>query len=224
MKLEKLKQYDKIAGKFSLLHSKLDKVTNAAYYPRLLPNLKGKKLIDLGCGDGIDLHNFQAAGAKVYGVDASQEMIDLAKKRLPKAELLKAYNEKVPFKDNFFDFVTSKYVFQTSKNLDPIYREVNRILKKKGIFCFVAVHPVRQFMEKKKSSKDYFKKEMVHSVLFGGKLTVHEPSHTVSEFLSPFFLSHFDLVDYDEKFDPSNAEKVEGAKYPAFLLIKARKR
>lgn len=224
MKLEELKQYDKIANKFSLLHSKLDKVTNAAYYPRLMTEIKGKKLLDLGCGDGIDLYNFQAAGAKVSGVDISKEMVELAKKRLPKAELLVAHNEKIPFKDNAFDIVTSKYVFQTSKNLDPIYKQVQRVLKRKGIFCFVAVHPVRQFMEKKKNNKDYFKKELVHSVLFGGKLTVHEPSHTVLEYLSPYFLLHFDLIDYDEKFDPSNAEKVEGAKYPAFLLIKARKR
>lgn len=224
MKLEKLKQYDQIADKFSLLHSKLDKVTNAAYYPHLLSELKGKKLLDMGCGDGIDLQNFQSAGAKVYGVDASKEMIELAKKRLPKSELVVSYNEKVPFKENFFDFVTSKYVFQTSKTLDPIYMEAYRVLKKKGVFCFVAVHPVRQFMEKKKNGKDFFKKELVHSILFGGKLTVHEPSHTFAEFLSPYFLSHFDLVDYDEKYDPSNAEKVNGDKYPAFLLIKARKR
>lgn len=224
MKLEEVKQYDKIASKFSLLHSKLDKVTNAAYYPRLLAEIKGKKLLDLGCGDGIDLYNFQAAGAKVSGVDISKEMVELAKKRLPKAEILVAHNEKLPFKNGTFDVVTSKYVFQTSKSLDPIYEQVHRVLKRKGMLCFVAVHPVRQFMEKKKIGKDFFKKELVHSILFDGKLTVHEPSHTFSEFLSPYFLSHFDLFEYDEKYDPSNAERVEGAKYPAFLLMKARKR
>ncbi len=224
MKLEELKQYDKIAGKFSLLHSKLDKITNAAYYPRLLSGMKGKKILDLGCGDAIDLKNFQTAGAKVYGVDVSREMIELAKKRLPGSELVVAKNEKVPFRNNFFDYVASKYVFQTSKTLDPTYKEVFRVLKKGGVFCFVVVHPIRQFMEKKKNGKDFFKKELVHSVLFGGKLVVHEPSHTFSEFFSPYFLSHFDLIDYDEKYDPSNAERVNNDKYPAFMLIKAVKR
>ena len=72
--------------------------------------------------------------------------------------------------------------------------------------------------------KDYFTQEVVTSNLFGGAITVYEPSHTITEYLNPEFLKNFDINFYEEKFDPSNAEKVEGASYPAFFCMSAKKR
>jgi ubiquinone/menaquinone biosynthesis C-methylase UbiE len=224
MKLEKLKQYNKFASKFARLHSKLDKTTNEVFYPMFVGDIKGKKLLDLGCGEGKDLLYFEKYGAKTYGIDISTDMIRLAKALSPNSVLEIGKIEKLPFKINYFDFVVSKYAFQTSRDINPIFKEVNRVLKKGGIFCFVVTHPIRQFMEKKRNKKDYFKKELVKSVLFRGELVVEEPSHTMLEYLSPYFLKNFCVVAYEERFDPSNAEKVNGDKYPAFMIIKAVKK
>ena len=219
-----LKQYNYFAKHFAVLHSNLDKLTNKCYYLRFKNLLKRKKVLDLGCGEGKDLKFFLNKGAKIYGIDSSEKMIELASKNLPDSEIKLGYFEKIPFGNSSFDVVASKYAFQTSKKIDIIYKEAYRVLKKNGTFVFLVVHPIRQFMEKKKKKKDYFKQEIVHSVLFGGKLTVKEPSHSFLEYLSPYFLKHFELIDYDEKFDPSNAEMVEGSSYPAFLIIKAKKK
>ncbi len=79
-------------------------------------------------------------------------------------------------------------------------------------------------MEKKKKRKDYFKKEIVESVLFDGFITVEEPTHTLEEYLSPWFLKNFDVMTFEEHFDPYAAEMVEGSSYPGFFILKAQKR
>lgn len=80
--------------------------------------------------------------------------------------------------------VVSKWALQVAENLNPIFDEVARILKPGGSFIFLATHPTRQWMEQKRPGKDYFNKEVVESVLFGGSLKVYESTHTLSEFLS----------------------------------------
>ena len=98
-----------------------------------------------------------------------------------------------------------------------------RIIKKKGLFIFLVTHPLRQFIEKKKKNKDYFKKEVVNSIILDATLTVKEPSHTLSEYFSDFFLENFEIISIVEKHDPA-AEKIGNDIYPGFMIIKARKK
>lgn len=219
-----LKQYNNFAEKFSSISRKEDKVNRKAFYSQINFPLKNKKILDLGCGDGADLIYYKKLGAKVYGLDVSEEMINLAQSKIPQADLKVGLFEKIPYDNNFFDVVVSEYALQTSKKIELIYKEVERILKSGGIFLFLVVHPLRQFIEKKRKGKNYFKQEIINSVLFGGKIIVREPSHTILEYFSDFFLKHFDLLSYDEKSDPNNAEKINNDIYPAFMIIKARKR
>ncbi len=61
------------------------------------------------------------------------------------------------------------------------------------------------------------------SVILNGTITVQEPTHTMNEYLSEYFLSYFTVEKFIELEDPT-AEKVEGRKYPGFFIIKARKK
>src|SRR4030042_5022352 len=49
---------------------------------KLTRNLKGKKVLDVGCGSGVFMLEFIKRGAEVIGLDYSQKMLDLAKKEL----------------------------------------------------------------------------------------------------------------------------------------------
>jgi 2-polyprenyl-3-methyl-5-hydroxy-6-metoxy-1,4-benzoquinol methylase len=49
-----------------------------------LSSLKGKIVLDAGCGFGFDLQILENKGAKVYGIDASKTMIKLQKKETQK--------------------------------------------------------------------------------------------------------------------------------------------
>ena len=126
----------------------------------------------------------------------------------------------VPFPDDFFDVVMSKWAFQTSEDIDSIYKEIVRVLKPGGYFIYLTSHPIRQFIEKKCKGKNYFKKEIVTSVFFDGQVVVKEPSHTLNEYLSRIFFENFILEVYEEGYD-SGAEKVDGDIYPSYFIIKA---
>ncbi|MBS0288388.1 MAG: class I SAM-dependent methyltransferase [Proteobacteria bacterium] len=216
-------QYNPIALQYSELFADENQLSISAYFKHINYPLSGKKVLDLGCGDGYDLSLLAKCSASLHGVDASEEMLRLAKQKNPQAEFKHGYFERIPYADHTFDVVLSKWAIQTSANIAPIYQEVHRVLKPQGVFQFLVSHPIRTFLEKKKHPKDYFKQEMVDSHIFKGQIVVRDPSHTMNEFLSPFFLQHFDLIAYEEGFD-AGAEKVDGDTYPIFFIIKAIKR
>jgi ubiquinone/menaquinone biosynthesis C-methylase UbiE len=217
------KQYNAIAKQYSDLFIEENQLSITAYFKNVDFDVKNKKILDLGFGDGYDLSLLGEQGGLLYGVDASEAMVNLARERNPHAELKLGFFENIPYPDQYFDIIMSKWAIQTSAEIEPIYKEVARVLKPGGIFLFLVSHPIRQFLEKKKSPKDYFQKEMVDSVIFKNKIVVRDPSHTMNEYLSSYFLRHFDLIAYDEGFDNS-AEKINGDTYPIFSIFKAIKR
>lgn len=217
------KQYNIFSKKFSQNHIVPNQINRNLMFEFIGKNIKGKKVLDVGCGDGFDLAHYIKLGANVYGVDASKNLATIATKRLPKANIKVALAEKMPYKNNFFDFVFSKYAIMTSANLKPIFNEVHRVLKPNGILIYLCTHPFRQFLEKKKNNADYFKKEIVKSHILNNTITVQEPSHTFNEYFNSDFFSKFEMLDYIETYDPA-AEKINNAIFPGFFIVKARKK
>jgi ubiquinone/menaquinone biosynthesis C-methylase UbiE len=184
-------------------------------------DLRGKKVLDLGCGDGYELSIIQPKGALIFGLDSCEEMVDLAKQKNPDGIIKVGYLEDIPFPDHTFDVVISKWTFQANSSIDPIYKEIARVLKPGGSFIYLTSHPIRQFFEKKQNGKNYFKKESVKSVFFDGKITESGTSHTFNEYLSPTFFAHFTLEAFGEGWD-MGAEKINGDTYPSYFIVKAR--
>jgi ubiquinone/menaquinone biosynthesis C-methylase UbiE len=215
------KQYNAFAKKYSEVFLKNNQDSITAYFRYLDIPLEGKAVLDLGCGDGYDLSQIKLKKAAIFGIDASEEMIKLAQQKNPDGTIKLGFFEKIPFQDHLFDVVISKWAFQTSANIDPIYHEIARVMKQNGQLIYLSSHPIRQFIEKKRKSKDYFKKEIVESVFFDGQVITKEPSHTLNEYLSPTFFEYFTLESYEEGYD-SGVEKVDGDVYPSYFIIKAR--
>lgn len=215
-------QYDPIADEFAAVIEEGNKASREAFQS-MLPSLTGKSVLDLGCGDGTDCAFYiDQRASSASGIDASKELLQKAKQKHPQIDFQYGLFEKIPFENEKFDFVFSKYALMTSADLEPIFSEVHRVLKTGGTFMFLVTHPIRQFYEKKHDGKDYFKKEIVNSVCFDGKITFKEPSHTLREYFSDFMIKNFILEGYDERFDPA-AEKIVDT-YPGFILLKWKKR
>ncbi|MFT4283069.1 MAG: class I SAM-dependent methyltransferase [Candidatus Woesearchaeota archaeon] len=189
----------------------------------MLPNIRGKEILDVGCGDGSDANTYAKLGANVTAIDASEEMISKARNKYSNVLFLKSKMEELP-KTKKFDVVISKYAIQTSKYIDKVYSGVSDVLKPGGEFVFLVTHPIRQFLEKNSVKKDYFKKEIVVSTIFEDKITLHEPSHKLADYLSPYFLANFELLDFFEKEEFPAAKRMDGHNYPCYLIIRARKR
>ena len=103
-------------------------------------NLTGKKALDLGCGTGRLVKDLINSGAKVVGIDISDEMIKIMKNKFPKVESLLADSENLPFEDNSFDFVIASFFIVHLKNLTKTFDEIYRVLKDGGKFVLTNIN------------------------------------------------------------------------------------
>lgn len=110
-------QYNKIAKNFSDTHQDGNKFTNIEYFQRILPYLHSKVVLDAGCGDGADIDLYLRHASAVYGIDSSSDLISIASEKNPKATIIEGAFDSIPFDDNFFDVVLSKYALQTIESV-----------------------------------------------------------------------------------------------------------
>lgn len=111
----------------------------------LFPNLKGKKVLDLGCGYGWHCMFAMEQGAKeVLGIDVSERMIAEAEKRNSNEIIrYKVCNlEQYDYPKDTWDVVISNLALHYIDDLDKIFKKIYRTLKEKGIFIFNIEHPV----------------------------------------------------------------------------------
>ncbi len=102
--------------------------------------LSGQRVLDVGCGTGVDLVRFARGGARAVGLDLAQSAVRLAQQnvghqRLP-ARLLVGDGEHLPFADNQFDFVFAHGVVQYTADGRRLVEEVRRVLKPGGRAVF----------------------------------------------------------------------------------------
>lgn len=118
----------------------------------MLPDLRNKKILMLGCGTGEEVDLLEAFGASkelLTGIDLSSKSIELAKKTYPDVEFVVGDMNDLPFENDSFDFVYSSLVIHYSSTPDQTYKEVYRVLKQKGLFLFSIGHPLRWSSEEK---------------------------------------------------------------------------
>jgi SAM-dependent methyltransferase len=103
----------------------------------------GEVVLDLGSGGGIDvLLSARRVGPTgvAYGVDMTDEMLELARRNqveagIPNAEFLKGTIEEVPLPDGSVDVVISNCVINLSTDKDRVLREAYRVLRPGGRFA-----------------------------------------------------------------------------------------
>ena len=90
-------------------------------------------ILDIGCGDGIF--------AKILfdekidtGIDPLDYELESAKQYNMYDELIEAFGDKIPKGDNIYKTVFSNSVLEHIENLDPVLKEINRVLISGGIF------------------------------------------------------------------------------------------
>ena len=163
------KQYNSFADDFSKNQDSgenSNRFNREIFYSHLDFLKPGVKLIDLGCGDGTDLVYYKKLGANIYGLDTSEELLKIAEKKLSEVKLKVGLFENIPFEDNYFDAVLSKYAIMTSANMEPVFKEIHRVLKPGGMMMYLVTHPFRQFLEKR-----YFEQK-IDSHILGNTITV----------------------------------------------------
>jgi SAM-dependent methyltransferase len=101
---------------------------------------RGETVLDLGSGGGIDvLLSARRVGPAgfAYGLDMTDEMLDLARQNATEAgatnvEFLKGTIEQVPLPDSSVDVVISNCVVNLAADKDAVFREIARVLRRGG--------------------------------------------------------------------------------------------
>lgn len=101
---------------------------------------RGQKVLEVGCGAGVDLARFAKGGAVATGVDLAASAIDLAKANFSQqglqGEFYVANGEALPFPDDTFDLVHAHGVVQYTAHPQRLVDECRRVLKPGGRAIF----------------------------------------------------------------------------------------
>lgn len=101
---------------------------------------RGRAVLDVGCGAGVDLARFARGGAVVTGVDIAPSAIELARANFAQQGLEGwlevADGEHLPFADNSFDLVYAHGVVQYTADPQRLVDECRRVLKPGGRAIF----------------------------------------------------------------------------------------
>jgi SAM-dependent methyltransferase len=96
---------------------------------RRVPVAPGRRVLEVGCGTGVFLRLAADRGAWVYGLDASDALLDLARTRVPEAELLRGDMQLLPYEDDAFDLVAGFNCFFFADDMVAALSEAGRVAK-----------------------------------------------------------------------------------------------
>lgn len=112
---------------------------------KLLPDLHGKDVLDLGCGFGANCLDFVSRGAKrVVGVDISEKMLRAAKEEssAPQIEYLHMDMSEIEGINQRFDFIYSSLAFHYAEDFERLSRSIYKLLRDGGRLLFSQEHPI----------------------------------------------------------------------------------
>jgi SAM-dependent methyltransferase len=89
----------------------------------------GDRVLEVGCGSGVFLRAAADRGARVAGIDASPALVELARLRVPEAELSVGDLQRLAYEDDAFDVVAGFNAFFFADDMVAALREAGRVAK-----------------------------------------------------------------------------------------------
>ena len=111
----------------------------------MLPDLRGKTVLDLGCGMGQHAKQYADMGAKsVLGIDISEKMLAYAREHNCAAQITyrRMAMEDIDGIDQRFDLVTSSLAFDYVEDFEGMMRRINRRMEADAELVFSMSHPI----------------------------------------------------------------------------------
>jgi SAM-dependent methyltransferase len=139
---------------YSRLERSREGLSGAAEWPSLqalLPDLGGRRIVDLGCGYGWFCRWAREHGAeRVLGLDVSERMLARAAEMTsdPGITYRRADLERLDLGDQQFDFAYSSLALHYIDNLSGLLAEIHRALAPGSRFVFSVEHPIVTAPEK----------------------------------------------------------------------------
>lgn len=209
---------------------------------QMLPDFKGKRMLDLGCGFGWHcMYAIEQGAEYALGIDISENMIREARVRnaSPRIDYLCMAIEDYAYPVIHFDIVLSSLTFHYLESFSDICRKVYQTLKPGGSFVFSVEHPVFTaygsqdwYYDDKGNAlhwpvDNYFTEGRREAVFLGEEVVKYHK--TLTTYINDLLQTGFVITELIEP-EPNAEmlEKVEGMKdelrRPMMLLISAFKK
>jgi ubiquinone/menaquinone biosynthesis C-methylase UbiE len=189
---------------------------------RLLGDLRGKRVLDLGCGTGSAAITFAQQGAIVIALDGSDAHLAQARERAEREEV-KVEWRKGDLADLAFlraesiDAAFSAYAVAEVDDAARLFRQVQRVLKPNGPFVFSYEHPMAMCIGPEGAiDRSYFEHGPVDVEREGEPVRVY--ARTISEVFTDLGRAGFRV---DTLLEPK--PESSGAKIPETIVWRARK-
>lgn len=208
---------------------------------KMLPDFKGKRVLDLGCGFGWHcIYAVENGAIEVTGVDISEKMLAKAQK-MTKSSVVKYIQmpiEDIDFEKESFDVVISSLVLHYIESFDNICKKINNFLVSGGSFVFSVEHPVFTAQGTEDWYYDengkimhwpvdnYYSEGLRESIFLGEKVVKYHK--TLTTYLNTLLQNGFEIKEIIEA-QPSQemVETIQGMKdelrRPMMLLVSAVK-
>jgi ubiquinone/menaquinone biosynthesis C-methylase UbiE len=135
--------YRKVAGIYDRLFDSMNKGLRLVGIRMFRPS-KGMNILDVGCGTGSHLELYKRYQCDLYGLDASQSMLKVARERLTdSAQLDFGSATDMPYGDEKFDLVISMLTLHemSPETRSVVLDEIKRVIKKDGRILLIDYHP-----------------------------------------------------------------------------------
>lgn len=141
----------------------------------LSKKIKGKYVLDAGCGAGSQFFDYLFYGANVTGIDQSGKSISFVKEQCEKLgynpNLIVGNIEKINLPDESFDYIFSIGVLHHTPNIRDALKEFNRLIKPDGEIELLLYHKcslealIRRFFSIFIASMPFFKKLIPYKIM-----------------------------------------------------------
>ncbi|WP_190300508.1 class I SAM-dependent methyltransferase [Rufibacter hautae] len=232
MKEKILSAYEELAVSYNQL---IDHKPHNAYYDRpntlsLIPEAKGKTILDAACGPGKYAEELIALGATVTGFDLSPRMVELARERNKDSGSFFVHDLSEPLgmlEDASFDIVLCALALHYLEDWTMTIQEFHRVLKPEGYLVISIEHPFFDFNFFQ--STHYFKVEPVKCTWkgFGKPTEVNSYRRPLGACISSLTDNGFYIdqllepkpVPEFENLDPKHYKELN--EFPGFMCIRA---
>lgn len=173
--------YEKLADAYAEM---VDTKPHNAYLarpatPSLMPDVRGRHVLDAGCGPGAYSEWLIRNGARITAVDASPRMVEHARRRLGTSADVRLHDIRAPLTflgDGSVDVVLAALVMNYIEDWTPVFREFRRVLKVDGALVYSVDHPILDFTLKP-NMENYFEVEKVEMTWTGFREPIILPSY-----------------------------------------------
>jgi ubiquinone/menaquinone biosynthesis C-methylase UbiE len=128
-----IRAYDAVANEYAMGHMDIPEIGSHADY--FMGNIEGEDILDIGCGPGKDAEYFVRNGFQVTGIDLSDELLCIAKKKVPGANFIKMDMREADFPHNSFDgvWMSASFLHIPKDDAQKVLSVVQTVLRPGGI-------------------------------------------------------------------------------------------